>query len=165
METKLEQGTRPYVTSFEPGRKYRGLFRVGNVFMRALLRSRLGEKMQGLSVLTVTGRKTGTRYAVPVSVLDLDGSPIVLTASPWRANLRGGADVEVRAGRVARPMRAALVEDPERVAEVYERLLPKVGAEHSKRLGLVLAGDRLPTHEELVEAIRGHRSLITLAER
>jgi hypothetical protein len=165
METKLEQGTRPYVTSFEPGSKYRGLFRVGNVFMRALLRSRLGEKMQGLSILTVTGRTTGKRYAVPVSVLDLDGSPIVLTASPCRVNLRGGADVEVRAGRVTRLMRAALVEDPEIVADAYERLLPTVGAEHSKRLGLLLAGDRPPMHEELVEAIRGHRCLITLAER
>jgi hypothetical protein len=166
MTTKLQQETaRPYVTSFEPGRKYRGLFRVGNVFSRALLRSRLGEKMQGLSVLTMTGRKTGKRYAVPVSVVDLDGSPIVLTASPWRVNLLGGADVEVRAGRVTRRMRAELVEDPERIADVYERLLPTVGAEHSKRLGLVIAGDRLPTHEELVEAIRGRRYLITLTER
>jgi hypothetical protein len=164
--TKLEQETnRPYVTSFQPGRRYRGLFRVGNVFMRALLRSRLGEKMQGLSILKVTGRKSGKQYAVPVSVLDLDGSSIVLTASPWRVNLRGGADVEVRAGRVTRQMRAELVEDPERVADVYERLLPTVGAEHSKRLGLVLAGDRLPTHEELIESIRGRRYLVTLTER
>ena len=166
MGTKLQQQTgRPYATSFEPGRRYRGLFRVGNVFMRALLRSRLGEKMQGLSIVTMTGRKTRKRYAVPVSVLNLDGSSIVLTASPWRVNLRGGADVEVRAGRVTRQMRAELVEDPERVADVYEQLLPTVGAEHSKRLGLVLAGDRLPTHEELIEAIRGRRYLITLAER
>ena len=135
------------------------------MFSRALLRSRLGEKMEGLSILTITGRKTGRRYAVPVSVVDLDGSPIVLTASPWRVNLRGGADVEVRAGRVTRLMQAELVEDPERVAEAYERLLPTVGAEHSKRLGLVLAGDRLPTHAELVEAIRGRRYLVTLSER
>jgi hypothetical protein len=135
------------------------------VFSRALLRSRLGEKMEGLSILTITGRKTGRRYAVPVSVVDLDGSPIVLTASPWRVNLRGGADVEVRAGRVTRLMQAELVEDPERVAEAYERLLPTVGAEHSKRLGLVLAGDRLPTPAELIEAIRGRRYLITLTER
>jgi deazaflavin-dependent oxidoreductase (nitroreductase family) len=135
------------------------------VFSRALLRSRLGEKMQGLAILTVTGRKTGKRYAVPVSVLDLDGSPIVLTASPWRVNLRGGANVEIRVGRVTRQMRAELVEDPERVADVYERLLPTVGAAHSKRLGLVLAGERLPTHEELIEAIRGRRYLVTLSER
>jgi hypothetical protein len=48
---------------------------------------------------------------------------------------------------------------------VYERLLPTVGVEHSKRLGLVLAGDRLPTHEELIEAIRGRRYLIALTDR
>ena len=98
---------RRYVTSFEPGVRYRNLFRLGNVFMRALLRTRLGERMQGLSILSVTGRTTGKRYAIPVSVLDLDGSEIILTASPWRLNLRGGADVEVRAGRVTRRMRRA----------------------------------------------------------
>jgi F420H(2)-dependent quinone reductase len=156
---------RPYVTSYEPGIRYRRWFRLGNVFMRALIRSPLGQKMQGLSVLTVTGRKTGRRYAIPVSVIDLDGSAIILTASPWKANLRGGADVEVRAGRSVRRMRATLVEDPERVAEVYEKLLPSVGVPHAKRLGLVLAGYRAPTHEELIEGIGGRRALITLADR
>jgi hypothetical protein len=155
-----------YVTSYEPGVRYRGWFRVGNVFMRALLRSRFGERMQGLSVLTLTGRRTGKRYSVPVSVIDLDGSPIVLTASPWSVNLRGGADVEVRAGRTTRQMRATVVEDPERIADVYEQLLPSVGVEHAKRLGLVLAGDRPPTREELLEGIiDGRRVLITLTDR
>ncbi len=156
---------RPYVTSYEPGVRYRAWFKMGNALMRALLRSRLGERMQGLSILTVTGRRTGKRYAVPVSVLDLDGSPIVLTASRWSVNLRGGAEVEVRAGRTTRRMHATLDEDPERVADVYERLLPTVGVEHAKRLGLVLAGDRLPTHQELIEGIRGRRVLITLVDR
>jgi hypothetical protein len=168
MVTTQEETTRarrPYVTSYEPGVRHRGMFKVGNAFMRALLRSRLGERMQGLSILTVTGRKSGNRYAVPVAVLDLDGSPIVLTAGRWSANLRGGADVEVRAGRTSRRMHATLVQDPERVADVYERLLRTVGVAHAKRLGLVLAGDRLPTHEELIEGIRGRRVLITLADR
>lgn len=169
MTTTLQErtvGPRPtYVTSYEPGVRYRRWFRAGNVLMRALLRSRFGEKMQGLSILTFTGRRTGKRYAAPVAVLDLDGSPIVLTASPWKANLRGGADVEVRAGRVIRRMRATLVEDPERVADAYQRLLPEVGVAHAKRLGLVLNGDRLPTREELIEGIRGRRVLIALADR
>jgi len=165
MATTRGQTTRQYVTSYEPGVRYRSWFKIGNVFMRALLRSRLGEKMQGLSILTFTGRKTGKRYEVPVSVIDMDGSPIILTASPWRANLRGGADVEVRAGRTTRRMRATLVEDPERIADVYETLLPTVGTAHAKRLGLVLAGDRLPTREELIEGIRGRRVLIALVER
>jgi F420H(2)-dependent quinone reductase len=158
------RSTRPYVTSYEPGVRYRGLFKAGNTCMRALLRSRLGERMQGLSVLTLIGRKTGKRYAVPVSVLDLDGSPMVLTASPWKVNLRGGADVEVRAGRVTRRMRATLVEDPERIADAYEKLLPATGVKHAKRLGLVLAGDRPPTREELIEGIRGRRVLIELTD-
>jgi hypothetical protein len=165
MATASGHTTQPYVTSYEPGVRYRGWFRIGNVFMRALIRSRLGERMQGLSVLTFTGRRSGKRYSVPVSVIDLDGSPIILTASPWRANLRGGADVEVRAGRTTRRMHATLEEDPERLADVYETLLPGVGVKHAKRLGLVLAGDRMPTREELIEGVGGRRVLIELADR
>jgi hypothetical protein len=156
---------RPYVTSYEPGVKHRRLFRFGNVFSRAMIRSPFGAKMQGLSVLSFEGRKTGRRYDVPVSVMDLDGTPIVLTASPWRRNLRGGADVEVRAGHTTRRMRAGLVEDAERVADAYEELLPTVGVKHANRLGLVLAGDRFPTHEELIEGIAGRRAMITLVDR
>ena len=70
-----------------------------------------------------------------------------------------------RAGRTTRRMRATLVEDPERVADVYERMLPRVGVVHAKRLGLVLAGERYPTRQELVEAIGGRRAVITLADR
>ena len=60
--------------------------------------------------------------------------------------------------------RAPLGCDPERVADVYERLLPNVGAAHAKQLWL-LAGDRLPTREELIEGIGGHRVVITLTGR
>ena len=165
MKPRTGPSAHPYVTSYEPGVRYRRWFRLGNTFMRAILRTRLGERMQGLSILTFSGRRTGKRYAVPVSVIDVDGSSIVLTASPWKVNLRGGADVEVRAGRSIRRMRASLVEDPQRVADVYEKLLPTVGVEHAKRLGLVLAGDRFPTREELIEGIRGRRVMITLADR
>ena len=150
--TEQERTTRPRrmcVTSYEPGVRYRRWFRIGNAFMRALLRSRLGERMQGLSILAFTGRKTRKRYEVPVSVLDLGGSPIVLTASPWKVNLR--AAPMSRSAPVARPVGSrTLVEDPERVADAYEALLPTVGVAHAKRLGLVLDGDRLPTRTELV---------------
>lgn len=162
--TTRQRTTRPYVTSYAPAERHPRLFRIGNACMRALLRTRLGEKMQGLSILTLTGRKTGARYVIPVSVVDLDGSPIILTAAGWRVNLRGGADVQIRAGRTTRRMRATLVEDPERVADVYERMLPRVGVAHAKRLGLVLAGERYPTREELIEGIGGRRAVITLTE-
>jgi len=165
MRGPTTQQGHPYVTSYEPGIRYRRRFRFANVFMRALLRTRVGEHMQGMSILSFTGRRTGKRYDVPVSVLDVDGSPVVLTASPWKANLLGGADVEVRAGRTIRRMRATLVDDPARVADVYEELLPTVGVRHSKRLGLVLAGDRFPTREELIEGMGGRRVMITLSDR
>lgn len=165
MTTTTTTDVRPYVTSYEPGVQFRSLFRIGNVFMRAILRTRFGERMQGLSILTVTGRRTGKRYEVPVSVVALDGSPIVLTAARWRVNLRGGADVEVRAGRVTRHLHATLVEDPERVADVYEQMLRTITVKHSKRLGLVLAGNRFPTHDELLEGINGRRAVIELADR
>ncbi len=162
--TTGERKTRPYVTSYSPAERHPSLFRIGNACMRMIVPTRLGEKMQGLSILTLTGRKTGKRYAIPVSVIDLDGSPIILTAAGWRVNLRGGADVEVRAGRTTRRMHATLVEDPERVADVYATVLPTVGVAHAKRLGLVLAGERYPTREELIEGIGGRRAVIALTE-
>jgi hypothetical protein len=56
-----ERSTHPYVTSYEPAIRFAWLFRIGNAIMRPILRTRLGEKMQGLSILTVTGRRTGKR--------------------------------------------------------------------------------------------------------
>jgi hypothetical protein len=165
--SRIDDGksAHPYVTSYEPGRRYRRLFTIGNAMLRPLIRSRLGAKMQGLSLLSFRGRKTGKRYTVPIAVYESDETPIVLTASPWKVNLRGGADVTLRAGRSARAMHALLVEDPEEVADVYERILPQVGVEHAKRLGLVLAGDRMPTRTELIDGIAGRRALIRLSPR
>ena len=93
-------------------------------------------------------------------------APVARSAKrPPGTGRNGRGPVEVRAGRSTRRMRATLVEDPERVADVYERLLPAVGVEHARRLGLVLAGDRFPTREELIEGIRGRRAMIALADR
>ena len=81
-------------------------------------------------------------------------------------NLRGGADVESVPAARPRRMRATLVEDPERVADVYGRMLPTVGVAHAKRLR-ARAGrsSGYPTREELIEAIGGRRAVIELADR
>ena len=140
-----------YVTSFEPGCD------AGIVRLRERVHARAtahpaGREDAGLPILSVTGRTTGKRYAIPVSVLDLDGSDNP-DGEPVATGSRGGADVEVRAGRVTRRMPATLVE-PQRVVDVYQRLLPAVGIRHAKRLGLVLAGNRAPTRDELLEIRR-----------
>ncbi len=155
----------PYVRSFEPARGLRPLFRIGNAFMKPVLRSRLGRRMADLALLSFCGRKTGRRYAVPVGWHELDGRGVVLTASPWRKNLRGGADVEVVRCGEAVPMRAHLVEDADEVADAYRTLLARVGVPRATRIGLKVAGPRLPTHREMVEGIGGRRAVVWLTPR
>ena len=89
-----------------------------------------------------------------------------MTSHAWKANLRGGADVEVvyRGERI--PMRAEVVEDPHEIARIYGALLRRVGAAKAKlSIGLELAGKRLPTDEEIEEAIGGRRVAVLLRRR
>ena len=95
--------------------------------MRPLIRSRMGAHMHDLAVISFTGRKTGRRYAVPVGYQELDGQGLILTAAGWKANLRGGADVEVVHDGRTQPMRADLIEDADEVADVYVALLQRLG--------------------------------------
>jgi hypothetical protein len=163
MQTKTQE---PIVRSFEPSAGFARWMRVGNVFMRPLLRSRVGRKIDDLALLTFTGRKSGRGYTIPVAYHVLDGSGVVLTSHAWKANLRGGADVEVvhHGERIA--MRAEVVEDPHEVARIYGALLRRVGAAKAKlSVGLELAGKRLPTDEEIEEAIGGRRVAVLLRRR
>jgi hypothetical protein len=133
--------------------------------VRPILRSRLGARAPGLALLELTGRRSGRRYAVPVDYYEVDGHAAVLTASAWKANVRGGADVDVVHRGVREPMRAVLVEDPEEVAEVYLTLVARVGTRRARRVGVSLAGDRMPTRDELVEALGGRRVVVWLTPR
>lgn len=163
MQTKTrERIVRP----FEPTARFRRLMRVGNAFMRPLLHSRLGRRMDDLALLSFTGRRSGRLYTVPVGYHELDGHGVILTASAWRANLRGGADVIVEHDGRRIPMRAELIEDPHEVAQVYSALLRTVELSKAKlAIGLEVIGDRLPTDEEIEEAVGGRRSVVTLRPR
>jgi hypothetical protein len=156
---------QPYVASFEPAARFKPLFRIGNAVLTPILRSRLAARMPDLALLAFRGRKTGRRYTVPVGYHVVDDRGAVLTASGWKANLRGGADVEVTRGGEPRPMRALLVEDPDEVADVYLALLARVGAKRGTRVGVKVAGDRLPTHQEMVRAVGGRRAVVWLTPR
>ena len=96
----------PVVRPFEMGGGADALTRIGNVFVRPLLRSRAGRGMHELALLSFSGRRSGKRYDVPVAYHELDGEGIVLTRSRWRVNFRGGADIEVTQEGRRRPMRA-----------------------------------------------------------
>jgi F420H(2)-dependent quinone reductase len=142
--------------------------RIGNPLLGWLLSGRRRSARLGdnLLLLHVTGRRTGRTYSTPVAYhRQPDGSLLVLTSSGWRVNLRGG-DVPVQltlhGQRV--PATAVIEEDPDAVAEVYERLIDEVGlAKAGQRLGIRVNVDRKPTHDELVDAVRReHLSVLRL---
>ena len=115
--------------------------------------SRVGEH---LLLLHLIGRKTGRRIDVPVAFRDVsDGRLLVLTSSGWRVNLRGCSEVEVTLrGRRSRAV-SELVEDVDAVARVYQALICEQGyAKAGRRMGIRINLDRVPTHEELVDAAR-----------
>lgn len=146
----------------EPSRVARALTRVGNaVLVRPLLRSRWGRRMRGLCLLEVTGRRSGRRYEIPVQIHGVDDGAAILTASAWRTNLRGGTDVHLTWRGERRPWRAILVEEPQEVAHLYERLLADVGVHGARSLGLRVDG-AWPTHGDLVAALDARHSAIVL---
>ena len=115
--------------------------------------SRVGEH---LLLLHLTGRKTGRRIHVPVAYRDApDGRLLVLTSSVWRVNLRGRPEVEVTLRGRRLPARAELVADVDAVAQVYRTLIAEQGhAKAGRRMGIRINVERVPTHEELVDAAR-----------
>jgi hypothetical protein len=163
----METRTEPRVRSFEPKPWFERLTRIANVFVRPLIRSSAGRRMHHLAILSFVGRRSGRRYDVPVALHELDGDPVIFTARAWRANLRGGADVELvhEARRI--PMRAELIEDPDQVASVYEALIGKIGVANAKvtKIGIEVIGGEMPTHEQIREAVAGRRTVVRLHRR
>jgi hypothetical protein len=155
------------VRAFEPSAAFRRMTRIGNVFVRPLLRSRFGASLHDLALLEFTGRRSGQRYTVPVGYHDLDGDGLILTTAAWKVNLRGGADVELTHDGQRHAMRAELIEDADDVARIYSALIEQIGLGQVKRttIGLEVVADRVPTVEELNDAVGGHRAVVRLTPR
>ena len=140
--------------------------RIANVVLRRLLASPLHRFVSGaLLLLHVRGRRTGRVHTIPVSYREIDGRIGLISNSTWRLNLRGGADVEVTLRGRRRPAHATLIEDPERVATTYARLIDELGVPAAqRRLGIRVNVDRTPTHDELSDAIRASGLSIVLLD-
>jgi len=69
----------------------------GNDFVKLMLRSPLQVFMGNTMIITVTGRKTGRKIAVPVNYYrDIDALWIITKRSRnWWRNVKGGADVDL----------------------------------------------------------------------
>lgn len=144
------------------------LIRAFNPMVRLLLRSPShGMLDSSVLLLHVTGRKTGRRYDIPVSYVDIDGRLTVVTVARWRVNLRGGADVEVTWRGRRRRMRASLDEDPACVAVTYMTVIDRLGwPKASRQLGISAPSGQPPTVLELKDAAREQGwSVVTLTAR
>ena len=132
------------------------LIDLGNPLVRAVLRSPLHAALDhAVLILHVVGRKSGRRYDIPVGYVDLNSQLVVVTQHGWRANLRGGADLDVtRRGRRQR-MHAQLDEDPTSVATTLQRVIRQLGPKAARRLtGLSIDASRPPSLGELAAAAR-----------
>ena len=69
----------------------------GNDFMTWMLRSPFHGILNGMMLITVTGRKTGRQYTTPVGYYEQDGYLWILSNRDrtWWRNLQGGATVEL----------------------------------------------------------------------
>lgn len=127
---------------------------VVNPLMRRLLRRPGSGPSRGLMLLTFTGRKSGRRFEVPVARQQIDGGLATLTNSGWRFNFAGGHDCVIWLDGRRREARGTLVGDPDRVAGAYAAALQRLGRDNARRTGLRINVDRLPAHDELLDAVR-----------
>ena len=131
------------------------VIQISNLIARLLLSSPLGGPLRRrYMMLRFTGRKSGRRYVVPVTVHRFaDGELYVLTSARWKYNFRDGADLEVTLDGRTTPMRGELEEDPATVAPVYARRIEEYGLLMTKiDIGIQIRVPRAPTVEELTEA-------------
>jgi len=71
---------------------------LANRIVRGVLRTPGLDRLAGRRLVTlyVVGRKSGTRYTVPVAYVPHDGALLVGTSARWGRNLRTGEPLEVR---------------------------------------------------------------------
>jgi hypothetical protein len=138
------------------------MVKIVNPVLRTVLSSPLHRIASGgLMLLHVRGRRTGRIYDVPVGRHELDGQLMTFGGGAWKVNLRGGADLEVTLDGRRRRAHAVLEEDPDRVAELFLRLLQGVGPKRANRVGLKVNVDRMPTLEEVRAGTAG-RAMVLL---
>jgi deazaflavin-dependent oxidoreductase (nitroreductase family) len=136
---------RPAVQDAPPPKN---VLRFVNPVLRALLRSPLHRLLdKNLMLLTVTGRRTGRTYSLPVGRHESpDGTFVLSAGGNWRHNLRGGADVRVTLDGRERAAHAVLEEDLDRAAEAFKAMLDHSGP---RALAVKVNVDRAPTTAEI----------------
>ena len=107
----------------------RRLINAGNPFMKWMLSSPFhGWVSHWYTLITVTGRKTGKRYCIPVQYAQ-DGDELYIITSEaytWWRNLRGGAPVSVHLRGTDRGGTADASVRREDIQQAIRRVYPQV---------------------------------------
>lgn len=126
---------------------------VVNPTLKFLLKTPLGGLIGDFMLVSFTGRKSGRKYATPVSAHQLDGSLYVVLEAQWKHNFRDGADAQVSFRGKTRTMHGELITDRTAVAEICERVATSYGAKKAQRqMGMTFRDGRLPTVAEWLDA-------------
>ncbi|URN11134.1 hypothetical protein LUW77_01515 [Streptomyces radiopugnans] len=149
----MSPAQQPAVTRRHPPK---ALMKLVNPVIRARIERGRGGVAKRLLLLHFTGRRTGREFDVPAARQDVGGRLCVFTDSGWRVNFREGADIEVTLDGERTPMRAVLDEDPDSVAAQYAEKLAEIGHRKANRLGITVNVDRLPTVDEIRDAVVRH---------
>jgi deazaflavin-dependent oxidoreductase (nitroreductase family) len=146
--------------SVEDARPPKAVLRLVNPVLVAVLRSGLHRvASKNLMLLTVTGRKSGRTYTMPVTRHQQpDGTLVVSSAGGWRHNLRSGTEARVTVEGQERTAHVTVEEDPVRATEVFKGLL-----EHSneRAVGVKVNVKRSPTFDE-IKPVLAHRVIAYL---
>jgi hypothetical protein len=131
----------------------KSILRAVNPLMKAVLRSPLHRLLSGkLMLLTMTGRKSGRTYTLPVwRHQSADGDLLISAGGNWRHNLRGGTDVRVRLAGRDHAGRAVLEVDSAQTVELFKEMLERSGA---RALAVKVNVSGSPTAEEIAPAMR-----------
>lgn len=131
------------------------LLSVVNPALKAALRTPLGRFLGDFMVVGFTGRKTGKRYATPVSAHVLDGDLYVVLESQWKYNFRDGADAQVSHRGRTSTMRGELITDPVTVAGIADRIARSYSPKKAQRqMGMTFRDGAYPTLADWQESVR-----------
>ncbi|HEY2670674.1 MAG TPA: nitroreductase/quinone reductase family protein [Rugosimonospora sp.] len=139
--------------------------RIGNGVVRFLLRSPLhGVLSRRLLVVTVTGRRTGRTYRVPVGYVEHDGALLIGAGGAWRRNLRPGEPVSVRLRGRDRLADAEVITNEERAADLYRPIL-RGNPVHGRFAGIGIEPDGGPNRADLRQALARGVAVVRLVPR
>lgn len=158
MATTIDEQRSRAPARSTPGRRQRFL----NAVVAAALRSPLhGITSNRLLLITVTGRKSGRSYTVPVGYVEDAGVLLIGTAAGWRKNLRPGVPVTIRLRGRDCLAQADVVTDEEGAARLYRSILHR-NPIHGRFAGIGIAPDGGPDRADLRRALAHGAAVVRL---